>query len=401
MIVMQRVHLLFAVALLAIVWNDTACSGPASGNAGPQEQPVENLQKQENLTMAENSNQVFNVKTANGGRYIDGIAELKWGEWKDCSYCGNVTAILNAAGMDVSYEEVMGLSGVCWKALLRVDWDPSSQLPQNGLLCEKNVGDAFGVEVYTLQDEKEIEERARKSIDGGVPVLLLGGRFEGEWTLACGYAVEDGKTKFFGRTYFDYQAASVPKNEVYTDNNYFYSSGFPGWYPGALTRFYDKTCEPISRKQALRVSLETCIKMFEQPPGEHHRFGYDAYDVMISGFELDDAEYPKKCQNDQYHVGSLMDARRAAHVYLSMSAGLLDGENRARLAEMAGLYKTMLDNLLAAVPYEKTSSVFNGSADPAWTTAQRHALADALKTNKQLEKQARVIAADILANWNE
>ena len=38
-------------------------------------------------------------------------------------------------------------------------------------------------------------------------------------------------------------------------------------------------------------------------------------------------------------------------------------------------------------PYEITSSVFNGSAAPAWTTAQRRALADALRTNKQLEKQ--------------
>jgi len=118
------------------------------------------------------------VKTANGGSYIDGIPTLKWGEWKDNTCCGCVTALLNAAGISVSYEEVMGLSGVCWQAIMRGDWDPSSQMPQNGLLCEKNVGDALGVDIYTVKEEKELAGYAKKSIDTGVPVLMVGGRWE-------------------------------------------------------------------------------------------------------------------------------------------------------------------------------------------------------------------------------
>lgn len=346
-------------------------------------------------------NKAYEVKTANGGSYIDGVPMLRWGEWQDNTYCGCVTALLNAAGIPASYEEVMGLSGVCYKAIMRYDWDPSSEIPQNGLMCEKNVGDAFGISVYTIQEEKEVWRQAKIGINNGFLVLLLGGRFEGEWTLACGYAVENGEDKFFGRTYFDYQVDSVPQNEIYTENKYFYSNGFPGWYPGALTRFYDKKCDPISRKQALKVSLKTCIKMFEQPPGEHHIFGYDAYDVLIGGFELDNAEYQEKCRNDQYHIGSLQDARRAAYVYLNANAGLLDGKNQAKLTETARLYKTMLDNLLAAVPYEKTSSVFNGSSDPVWNKKQRSELVSALRENKKLEVQARVIIAEILENWED
>ncbi|MDR1328362.1 MAG: hypothetical protein LBK23_02025 [Oscillospiraceae bacterium] len=357
---------------------------------------------------------VYAVKAANGGSYIDGVPMLKWGEWRDNSYGGCVAALLNAAGFPVTYEEVMGLSGACYQAIMLDDWDPSSQMPQNGLLCERNTGDALGVDVYSVQDEADICERAKRSIDGGYPVLLVGGRWEPEWTLACGYAVESGVTKFFGRTYFDFQnhirsaetiehqSTKVPENEIYTENGYFYLNGFPGVAPGALTRFYNKTCAPISRKQALKISLETCVKMFEQPPREHgHKYGYDAYDVLISGFELDDAAYRAKCTNVQYHIGSMQDARRAAHAYLSANADLLGKENDAKLSAVAEIYRKMTDNLLAAVPYEETTAVFDGGGGSVWDKARRLELTAALKKNKDLERQARIIAADILNNWED
>jgi len=59
----------------------------------------------------------------------------------------------------------------------------------------------------------------------------------------------------------------------------------------------------------------------------------------------------------------------------------------------------MLDNLLAAVPYEQTTAVFNSSSTPIWNSTQRHELVTALRENITLEKQARVIVADILEHW--
>ncbi len=362
------------------------------------------------------AHQPYEVKTANGGNFIDGVPLLKWGEWKDNSYCGCVTALLQAIGIPVSYEEVMGLSGVCYQAIMLENWDPSSQMPQNGMLCEKNVGDALGLAVYTLKNEKKVWERAQKSIDGGVPVLLVGGRWAPEWTIACGYAAENGETKFFGRTYFDCQnnsasakmienqSTAVPENEIYTPNKYFYLSEFPGWAPGALTRFYDKTCKTISRKQALKTSLEMCINMFEQPPRQHgHKFGFDAYDVLISGFELGDTAYQERCGNDHYHLGSMQDARRAAYRYLAASADLLNGANNTKLLRAAEIYKKMLENMLQAVPYEETTPVFNDQSNFTSGTfhnrQKRQELAAALKENKELERKVRELARDILANW--
>lgn len=375
--------------------------------------------KPEILSMAEQAAKTrtkiaYSIKSANGGNYINGIPILKWGEWQDNSYCGCITALLDAAGISASYVKVMGLSGVCWQAIMLDNWDPSSQMPQNGLLCEKNIGDALGISVYTFSDEKDIYTQAKKSIDSGVPVLLVGGRWAPEWTLACGYTVENGEYKFFGRTYFDcqnqsasekvieHQSTNVPESEIYTENGYFYLNGFPGVYPAGLTRFYDKKCEPVSHKQALKVSLETCIKMFEQQPSQYnHKFGYDAYDVLIHGFELDDADYFEICKNDQYHIGSMLDARRAAYMYLHSCVDLLGGGNKARLAETARLYKQMTENLLEAVPYKKTTAVFNTDSSPVWNKERRQKLAAALKENKELEKRARVIVKNVLENWED
>jgi hypothetical protein len=349
-------------------------------------------------------------KAGNGGTYIDGVPMLRWGEWTDNSYCGCVTALLEASGTRVSYEDVMGLSGVCYQAIMRDDWDPSSQMPQNGLLCEDNVGDALGISVYTLDEGKGIREQAKRSIEAGFPVLLVGGRWAPEWTLACGYAVENGDCRFFGRTYFDCQSRRTPEkviegqptrvaeNEIYTSDAYFHFSGFPGVYPRALTRFYDVRRDPVSRKQALRVSLETCLAMFEQSPGEHHRYGYDAYDVLIRGFELDNADYQAKCGCADYHIGSMQDARRAASVFLEKSADVFDGKMRAELREAAGIYRKMLDNLLAAVPYERTTAVFGGNSSSVWDRAQRRELTEALRANKDLEKGVRVVVAGALAH---
>lgn len=60
--------------------------------------------------------------------------------------------------------------------------------------------------------------------------------------------------------------------------------------------------------------------MFEQPSNDIHKFGYDAYDVLIQGFELGEEEYKAKCECDQFHIGSMQDARRAAYIYLSAQA---------------------------------------------------------------------------------
>jgi len=338
------------------------------------------------------------VKNANGGSYIDGVPMLRWGEWKDCTYGGALALIFDAIGVRTSYEQIMGLSGSCYKAILGEDWDPSSEMPQVGVNCEHNAPLALGIRAYSLKDEKKRDANVMKSLDNGYPVLLCGQRGAPEWTVLTGYEESGGGVKFFGRTYFDYNGA--PEDEIFTANQYYLANQYPGEYPEGLLRFYDKKRRPLRPRKALKSSLKTCIKTFEPAQGGYKE-GYGAYDLYIAGFELDDEQYREKCGFDQYHIGSLMDARRAAHIYLRESAALLVGENRARLLKASQLYRAMLDNMLSAIPYETICSNYNGSANPAWSTEQRKALAKALRENRALEKQVRILVADILKHWRD
>jgi len=343
-----------------------------------------------------NMNKPYEVKTANGGSYIDGVPQLRWGEWKDCTYGGALALIFDAMGVRTSYEQIMGLSASCYKAILGEDWDPSSEMPQVGINCEHNAPRALGIKAYSLKNAKKRDANVMKNLDRGFPVLVCGQRGAPEWTVLTGYEKTGGKVQFFGRSYFDYDGA--PEDETFTGNRYYLANQYPGEYPEGLLRFYDKKRRALPPRKALKISLETCMKTFE-PAGGGYKQGYDAYDLYIAGLELDDGPYREKCGFDQYHIGSLMDARRAASVYLRESAMLLAGENRARLLKASELYRAMLDNMLTAVPYETMCSNFNGGANPEWSAGQRQRLAEALRKNRALEKQVRVIVKDILKHW--
>lgn len=345
-------------------------------------------------------NKTYEVKTANGGSYIDGVPMLKWGEWRDCTYGGTLALIFDVIGIETSYEEIMGLSGSCYKIIMADNWDPGSEMPQVGVNCEYNAPKALGIDVYCIADDRERNINAMKNIDTGFPMLACGQRYAPEWTVITGYQKQAGTVKFFGRTYFDcgteeYNYPRPKEDEIFTDNQYYHANQYPGEYPGALLRFFNRRCDRIDFKSALKISLETCVQMFEQSPS-HYKYGYDAYDVLIAGFEMDDEQYQKQCTNDQYHIGSLQDARRAAYLFLDKSADYLAGNNKAKLKKAANLYKMMLDNMINIIPYEKTSSVFNRSSKPVWNMELRRDLANTLRVNKELERQVQTIVKEIL-----
>lgn len=329
-----------------------------------------------------------------GGVYIAGIPPMRWGNWTDCSYAGCETALLRAVGFAISYEEGMGLSGACYRADMREDWDPSSEMLQNGWSCEQNVARTVGIAAYSLSDGEQRIARTIKSLETGIPVLTVGQRAEPEWCLTCGYYMEAGRPVFFGRSYFDGDTIQ----ERPTPEGYLAADRFPGLYPESLCRFYDCPCEVLPRLEALRLSLEACLRMFEQAPGPEHRYGYDAYDVLIRGLLLDDTAYRASCPYAQYHIGSLQDARRAAWRFLERSAELLPEENRNRLRQAARIYRRMLENLLGAVPYDQ-SAIVHRTASPFWEFPIRRRLADALRENRMLEKQVRVLIDRVLAAW--
>jgi hypothetical protein len=98
-----------------------------------------------------------------------------------------------------------------------------------------------------------------------------------------------------------------------------------------------------------------------------------------------------------------MDTRRCAYVYLRDSAVLLQGENRDRLLEIAGLYKSIVDGILAVIPYAMLNEAFdfNGNSEEPWSHETRQSLVGALERAIETEKKIQLAVKDILAYWGK
>lgn len=99
----------------------------------PQTEPVIMQMAKE---VMEKVNPKDRVRVENGLHYIDGVPALRWGQWQDCTYAGPVAIICNLLGIPVSYEDIMGLCGACYRIAMEEHWDPSASMLQVGPNCE-------------------------------------------------------------------------------------------------------------------------------------------------------------------------------------------------------------------------------------------------------------------------
>ena len=342
----------------------------------------------------------YEVKTENGGSYIGGVPALRWGAWRDNTYCGCIAAVTEILGAPVSYETLMGVSGICYRLGLKTSLDPSSGMPQNGQIWDDRINAAIGYKMYALRDERRRNQRVRENLDAGRPVLCVGAMCEPEWELLTGY---DGHC-FFGRSYFDTQGTPQDRpEELRTPHAYLRASNYPGWVPKSLTRFFDKPCKKEEPLRLLQKSLEACLMYFTHEPRGDARFGEAAYRILIDGLEAGDGDWGQYSGNVISRLRDLADARRSAYVYLRDCAPLLRGSNRAKLRGVAEACRSIADDVLALVPYAHMSPAWSSGNDSAkdWDSEFRQTLADALGRALDTEKTVQLAVKGILAHWGE
>ena len=345
-------------------------------------------------------NKAYEVIAANGGSYIDGVPTLHWGQWHDNAYIGCIAAVTQALGDPVSYETLMGVSGVCYRLGLKVNWCPSSEIPQNGQVWDDQINAAIGCRMYALKDEHRRNRRVKESLDAGRPVLSCGLFGSPEWDMLTGY----DQNFFFGRSYFHTQGPGEPHyqpEEYHTPNRYPRAELYPGVAPRSLMRFFDKPCKKGDPRKLLKKSLDICLAYWNHEPRADNRFGEAAYRVLIEGFGKSDEEFAKIFDTACYHVGCLADARRCAYLYLQDAAALLREANRERLLEVAGAYQSIVDGILAVTPYEMLGVAWAGGENRIenWDRALRRELVTALERAIETEKRIQLAVRDILAHW--
>ncbi len=334
----------------------------------------------------------FQVRDENGGKYINGIPRLKWGQWKDLSYIGTLYQIFNAAGATISYEDLMGVSGLCYQFSLKPDYDFSSALPQNGTVRDDLINAAVGYEGYTIADSKTRTEQIKKSIANGFPVACMGQHGDPEWGMLLGY---NGVDEFFGRSFLDVDPqtnGSTDSVRFFTENNYQMATDYPGVYPDLFTVLYDRECPKMSSDKLLHASLELCQSSLYDIPSNDAKYGVEALTMLITGLSNEYTDFVEKIN---FNVGILLDSRRAAYIYLKNHAGDAGSRYKQSVMGLSSSYQELFSVLSKAIPYDTCYSKVE------WDFQTRQDVIESLRQALEIEKKIHEEVVRVLTEFDE
>jgi transcriptional regulator with XRE-family HTH domain len=280
---------------------------------------------------------------------LPGIITLEWESGMDCTWAGAVYAALRYLGEPYTYEQIMGMSGACYRIAFTEVWDWSAADALVAFDYSDILFSGVGYE-QTCADRVEKDgrntERKRivQSIADGKPVIAINLRIAPEWGVITGYK-ENGKT-LLCRTYFDKEVlAGLNGGEEYLETDH---------WPFLMVYLGAKTEKP-SESRTLLASLHALADSFEAPCVRGYYQGRQAYEKWIEGLknhELWDAKRHKedvdrRLSVNDYLLLNLIDARRCASKYLDDGLLLLDDEKEQLLSEIAGSYSEITDMLTA------------------------------------------------------
>lgn len=345
--------------------------------------------------------------------YISDVPQLpSFGEGMECSWAASLTVALQSMKIHTTYDEVMGVSGACYRlAFCSPNWDYSSV---DGLVAYDYATPGFAAYGYMPEQHGHIEKadrtahrkRITNEIRSGMPVLGINLRVAPEWGVICGYSRKG--EDLFCRTKYDrwtiennpvFMEGAPPFDPSTIGNPYQYLD-VDNW-PFLLCYFSEK-CKVPTPKESLIKSLEIFIASVEKEQERGYFMGFKAYEVWACDLRddlfyesCDDAQLARRFSVNQFCVLALLDARTSAFVYLENKEPLFHSEV---LSEIGKFFKRSsriaqsMHNLLDSGA--KSAGVQTGEF---WTSEKRHIQADALDQMASLEHKAYILALDFLS----
>ncbi len=314
---------------------------------------------------------------------IEGLEEAWWGGRRggQNSVTAAMAFALQAQGQDVTYEYLMGVSGAAFRLQVHIPWGCGSS-PHSfcGFNCVEKLTEAQGIafEDFDFYGKEPGEQPAAamrqalmKSIDAGAPALYS----SEESSLIVGYK-DDGATFILRR----------------------YADGKPGykqvkklpWTVNVLHRKRKPMAKREAAEQAIRLArelmaMETVGTTKEGNPA--YAAGFNAYKAWlqmlaneqgIAKIVKDDPDLLRGVALGNGHTyNCLVDARRAAAVYLKDVAGAFDQPVRGHLLKAAEHYAALADRLCPG----RVNAPYHWQCDDgrSWTREQREAQIELLK----------------------
>ena len=307
---------------------------------------------------------------------LEHIKPLSWKEGDqglECPWAGALRAALAYMGESYTYDQIMGMSGACYRVCFTDVWDYSCTDALVAYDYATPLYDAVGyafrmVERLEKQERKAERQAIMEDIQKGKPVLAINLRVAPEWGIITGYT--DNGNRFLCRTYFDKeifdaldaldaqdgqeqtsQQARTDRRMVYEENGGYLFSDF---WPFLIAHFGEKG-EGKSTLDILKTSLAALICSFEAEECRGYHQGKDAYRAWINGLsreadfrlEHDRENVKRRLSVNDAMLGALIDSRRSAAAWLRENLSLLPETGRGLLEKIAQNCQTISDSASA------------------------------------------------------
>lgn len=280
---------------------------------------------------------------------LKNVMRLFWEEdgcGQMCAWAGALYAALKYMGEPYTYEQIMGMSGACYRICFMDVWDYSCT---DALVAFDYVTPLYSAIGYSFRIVERLEKQERKSerlaimedIQNGKPVLAINLRVAPEWGVITGYT--DNGSHFLCRTYFD--------KDIFEENEGYLFSDF---WPFIIIHFGEKkNVEPPL--DILKTSLTTLVDSFQAEECRGYSQGRDAYKAWIRGLsmesdfriESDRDNVLRRLEVNDNMLCNLADSRRAAAVWLREDTSLANETGQQYLAKIAENCQTISDTVSA------------------------------------------------------
>ncbi len=330
------------------------------------------------------------VKREGDKAWIEGVKGWNFAQ-KGSSVHAAMETVMRAVGEDVSYEHLLGTSGLAFRMQVHNEWCPSSPHPFCGYQCVKGSVNAlpWTVKPYEVKpDDAEGVKNARRaivaSIDRGVP---------------CAYgSEEDGVIYGYqkgGEEWLCVHPFQGGKQVVETE------------WPWGIGVYTERKTEMPGRRALMVASLKQAVEMAHTKSVEEYDCGFHAWEQWIA--RLRDEEWIAQrseneaglMQGNSWIYCCLVEYRGAAAKYLRSVASDFDEGAANHLRGAADLYQRMVEDVLLAgdCPLDVAPMTENLKEGERWTRARRAEQARRLEAALQLERQAIAEIEQALAEW--
>jgi transcriptional regulator with XRE-family HTH domain len=297
---------------------------------------------------------------------LPGIEPLAWEQGMDCTWCGAILRALKYMGEDYTYEQLMGISGACYRIAFTKVWDWSATDALVAFDYSTALFRAIGYEQLwadriSKEDRNEERRRIVADIQNGKPVIAINLRIAPEWGVITGYK-ENGKI-LLCRTYFDKEILEEHKEKLKEDGGYLESD----FWPFLIVHFGERQPRPDGYETFL-ASLRTLLKSWQAPCERGYYQGKEAYEHWRNGL-LDTslwdgsnttADIDRRLGVNDALLLNLLDARRCAAAYIRASASLIPFAIQKEVLEISDKYQDMankLEDFRARAKQENTDSL--------------------------------------------